>query len=128
RSGTVVRHAAEPRRRKLERLCERRHERIGQRLRGLPEVAAARCKIASGRRNRTPPARRLERFLSASPHHRTVETRRNRRKHDALMREIAHYLATVELFRSLECEPSWRSELETRLPPAPRLVKAHRSS
>jgi hypothetical protein len=32
-----------------------------------------------------------------------------------LIEEIARYLATVDLFRSVGCEPSWRPE-STRLP------------
>jgi hypothetical protein len=31
---------------------------------------------------------------------------------DDLLREIGRYLAAVEVFRSVDCEPSWRLESE----------------
>jgi hypothetical protein len=37
---------------------------------------------------------------------------------EALVEEVGRYLAAVDLFRALECEPSWRPEPD-RIPVAP---------
>ena len=35
---------------------------------------------------------------------------------DKLMEEVGRYLAAVDLFRELACEPTWRPELRSALP------------
>lgn len=37
---------------------------------------------------------------------------------DELMEEVDRYLAAVELFRALGCEPGWRAELDSERHPA----------
>ena len=32
---------------------------------------------------------------------------------EALIREVARYLAVVDVFRAAHCEPSWRPELDS---------------
>ena len=36
---------------------------------------------------------------------------------NALIDEIARYLAVVELFRAVDCEPTWRPELTVAVEP-----------
>jgi hypothetical protein len=42
--------------------------------------------------------------------------------HDELLVEITRYLATVDLYRAENCEPTWRAELT---PAAPTPESAH---
>ena len=35
---------------------------------------------------------------------------------DKLMEEVGRYLAAVDLFRELACEPTWRPELPPKMP------------
>jgi hypothetical protein len=42
---------------------------------------------------------------------------------EALVEEVGRYLAAVDLFRAVECEPTWRPEPD-RLSAAPDLVPA----